>query len=185
MNYTHLEHRHRFAVWTAARATQRHFLGGTSEAIARVMAKSELRKYVATPDLHSNITADRYDALHKDWCNDLIKRFKDSEELTISFGRAAKLAAIYIKSMVILGPSSSETLVLHAHPPIDGQVLKGLSKDATLPPRSRSRYRATTWTKLDQQGYTALIAQLRLDFPGEPMWTIERYWGDLRSNAAD
>lgn len=94
----------------------------------------------------------------------------------VTYGRAAKLVAVYLKSMIVLGPDGPSSLASIAHPPIDRILLRNLaSSDVTSP--HKSNWRTTTWTTLDEQSYYALISQLRgVLAKSEPFWKLEKYW---------
>jgi hypothetical protein len=89
-----------------------------------------------------------------------------------TFGRAAKLVAVYLKSMVVL--AAPESGLAHvAHPPIDRILLQNLARQRGLP----KQHTRTPWTKLDEEQYQALIACLQSYMhPNEPFWKLEEFW---------
>jgi hypothetical protein len=155
MTFTFEEHLHRYAVWTAARAAQRGFT--TTENISDAIQKTELRSLI------SGIEVQDYDNFHRQSCGQIIGHFKvlDLPEDKITYGRAAKIVAIYIKTAIVirdpLGP-----LAKMAHPPIDRIIL------------FNHGYR-DNWTELTEERYFELINILR-PINDEPFWTIEEKW---------
>lgn len=124
MTYDINEHRHRFSVWAAARATQRGFSGVVT--LQRALESCGVVEFIATADL-DDIDAEQFNSIHRQWCMAICDFLRNSGLLNVTFGRAAKLIAMYLKSAVVLG-SSSETAFGHiAHPPIDGILLRNVA----------------------------------------------------------
>src|ERR1035438_5835174 len=69
MPYDLFEHRHRFAVWAAARATQRNFT--SVERLRDALQKCGIKEFVNTAALRE-IDEARYRELHRDWCRAII-----------------------------------------------------------------------------------------------------------------
>ena len=95
-----------------------------------------------------------------------------------TFGRAAKLIAIYLKSMVVLAGRHETPLGRTLHPPIDSILLTALAddEDAGFRDASRQLWRRTRWTKLDETDYAEIIQSMRTERLDDPFWGIERYW---------
>ena len=94
----------------------------------------------------------------------------------MTYGRAAKLVAVYLKATVIMGDGCDSSFGRNLHPPIDRILLRGLaSSDITSP--HKAAWRSINWTQLNEFAYDELIRQLRSTIPGDaPFWTIEEYW---------
>jgi hypothetical protein len=94
----------------------------------------------------------------------------------VTFGRAAKLIAMYLKAIVVLGSGSGTAFSRIAHPPIDSLLLRNLAA-SPVNSEHKSKWAKTKWTKLNDQQYYELIMQLRqvLDCE-EPFWMLERFW---------
>lgn len=100
-----------------------------------------------------------------------------SRDVTASFGRAAKLIAIYLKSMVILNGTADMTQFRTVHPPIDGILLHSMCKATDLQSTYKKTWQKVKWTALSEDQYYSLIDQLRMCIArGEPFWTLERFW---------
>lgn len=173
MDYTHLEHRHRFAAWAAARSVQRGFGGATTgkliEAIAAAGAPSML-----LDRLRLISTADGFDSLHLEACEKIQFSLK---EFQASFGRAAKLLAVYLKAMIVVGPCDEWLCAKYIHPPIDRILLRGISRAKDVPDTLRESCQNANWTKLEEPQYSDLIKSLRDANLDQPVfWMIERYW---------
>ena len=173
MSYDLFEHRHRFATWAAARAAQR---GLTDVATLRdAIDACGIRAYVHDRrNLRSS--AQSFEAHHRKWCSSIVAFLRRRGIAGATYGRAAKLVAIYLKSMVIVGPDSDSPLSRVIHPPIDRRLLTTLLASDGLPSHIRRRGRIA-WTKLDARQYYALVADLRTVIPSnQPFWKLEQYW---------
>ena len=168
------EHRHRFSVWAAARATQRGFSDvGT---LRRALEKCGVREFLATSNLE-DIDATRFDAIHRHWCMSVVDFLKKAPVRNVTFGRAAKLIAMYLKSEVVLGPGSETAFARIAHPPIDGILLAKLAGSSDVKSEHKKKWAKTKWTKLNEQQYYELVEQLRgVLGHEEPFWKLERFW---------
>ena len=160
MAYNIEEHTHRFAIWTAARAVQRNFT--TTEIIKAAIENGQLREKLN--DLYQmDLEEEQYDNFHRKIATNLMSHLPSA-----TYGRAAKIIAIYIKTFyVIRFPESRLSRV--AHPPIDAILLRNIQKHL-IP--GLKKY---TWTKLSQEDYFELIDKLRaLQFPY--FWMLEKCW---------
>ena len=173
VNYKTFDHRHRFAVWAAARAAQRGF--ATVEALRGALEATDIVEFVRDPtSLGVDDTA--FETHHRRWCKAIVNFLEEKGLPNVSYGRAAKLVAVYLKSMIVLGPDGESSLGSAAHPPIDRILLQNLaSSDITSP--HKAGWRTTTWTTLDEQSYYALVSELRSVLAeNEPFWKLEKYW---------
>ncbi|MGB2780754.1 MAG: hypothetical protein WBD63_04680 [Phycisphaerae bacterium] len=178
--YSHFTHRHHFAAWAAARASQRRW-GVKTTAIVAAIESSGLSKLVAGRRAWPNTIA-AFDRTHRDICRRIAERVQRKANKKSTFGHAAKVVAVYLKSMVILGPEHDSAFARLAHPPIDRILLKAIAGDVRLDMRLRRMCRDCNWTELNEDGYYGLIAELRkhgLDKPS--FWMLERYWDPRRS----
>ncbi len=123
-NYTIDEHAHRFAVWASARAAQRGFTTTTniSQAIREIGLQEKIDSF-----RHKKISASEYDSLHRTLSHDLIRELEASTRKLTSYGRVAKIIAIYIKVYVLLRDVDSD-LAKVSHPPIDRILLKNIKE---------------------------------------------------------
>jgi len=174
MPYDLFEHRHRFSVWAAARATQRGFttVDNLRDALQSTDIAHFVRKHVT-----DRIDANGFAIRHGKWCDNIVEFLLDAGIQNVSFGRAAKLVAVYLKSMVVVGPYANSSLAQVAHPPIDRLLLQALSRLEDLPREARRIFRTTNWTDLKREEYYALIERIRVSVPDlNPFWHLERYW---------
>jgi hypothetical protein len=94
-----------------------------------------------------------------------------------TFGRAAKLVAVYLKATVVVGGDPETSLARVAHPPIDRILLQNLARAEELDSPHQRAWARTNWTQLSEDAYYELIVQLRACLKaGEPLWHLERYW---------
>jgi hypothetical protein len=172
VEYTIEEHRHRFAVWAAARASQRGFRNVAD--LREALEATDIRSFLARRG-SLDISEMEFKERHRQWCKTICDRLSGRSPIGVTFGRAAKLVAVYLKTIVIMGEHWDSSLGRNAHPPIDRRLLKALmSKEADK--SIRRSWGAVSWTKLDEDGYYRLVHQLRTTFAPSQFWTLERYW---------
>ena len=120
-------------------------------------------------------SAEEYDKFHSLCASELIESFKKLEcnygiENSLTYGRAAKIIAIYLKTCVVFCKNSKCNKSNVIHPPIDGTLLLNLSKIESL-----KCLKSKTWTTLNEDMYWKIISQIRQHF-NKSDWTIEEYW---------
>ncbi|MFQ3857908.1 hypothetical protein ACLK29_18300 [Leptospira kirschneri] len=168
-DYDEFEHRHQFAVWASARAAQRGF---TSTAKIRdAIEKSNLKSIAMEAQSWKGGIAE-FDKIHIEVCDKL----KLSLE-KCSYGRAAKMVAIYFKCMIVLMGDHESILGKILHPPIDSILLRNLKKNNRNNWKLIDAIKGKAWTTLEQKEYFELIAALREFQHNEPcFWKLEKYW---------
>jgi hypothetical protein len=163
--YSFSQHKHNYAVWTAARAVQRRF---TSTAkIQKAINASDLQQFAESND---SITDADFEAFHRTCANQTIDALNAEGITNASYGRAAKIISIYLKTSVILpnlGKCKRSGII---HPPIDSILLNNLS-EAT----NNKNIKSKPWTKLSESDYWALVAEIKA-IPKLFNWTLEEYW---------
>jgi len=174
MAYDLSEHRHRFAVWAAARAAQRGFT--TIKNLRNALESTNIRGVLAEPET-LQCSAKQFDTLHRQWCSDICADLRNRQVSQATYGRAAKLVAVYLKATVITGASWDTPFASSAHPPIDRILLQTLASSNRVASPHKAGWRAISWTKLDMTAYDELIGQLRAVVPaGAPFWMLEEFW---------
>ena len=173
-SYSHLLHRHNFAVWAAARASQRGFV--RTALIKTAVEASGLPEAVEDT---ASWPADKeaFDTFHRHHCRRIMQRLATGGVQPVTYGRAAKIVAIYLKSMVVVGPGWDTQFARLIHPPIDRILLQNIVRDNGLPDEVRQVCEGVNWTELPEARYFGLIAgfrQHRMDKPA--FWMLERYW---------
>jgi hypothetical protein len=172
--YDLIEHRHRFSVWAAARAAQRGLKGGKVDVLRDALEQSGVAAYVKAGP--GSVDQRAFEEVHRTWCRSIIK-YLATRGVSATFGRAAKLIAIYIKSMIVLGGHDGTELAHIAHPPIDGILMCNLRNAVELQSKRRTSWAKVKWTKLSEDEYYRLIDELRLCIPQhQPFWTLEQFW---------
>ena len=164
MKYTFNDHLHNYAVWTAARAVQRSFV--KTAIIKEAIENSGLPAVISRNDI---TTSDEFDNFHDRCCREILNFFIKHSIKGASYGRAAKIVSIYIKTSIVIRDSGKSRLAIIAHPPIDNILLKNLDK------KMKKGFSKLRWTQLDRQAYLGLIEELRVITPGE-FWKLEQYW---------
>lgn len=174
MPYDLTTHRHRFAIWTAARAVQRGYKAKTPQ-IAAAIINCGVLDFLGDP-ANLNVAAADYKTAHTKWCNAIIKHLTDWNVPRTTFGRAAKMIAVFLKSAVVLGSDSSSMLASVVYPPIDGIELKQLAKSTAGDESKRRRWGKIRWTQLNETRFYALVDELREVVKKDPFWHLENYW---------
>jgi hypothetical protein len=168
MKYTERQHRHNFAIWAACRATQRGF---ASVAVLRQAAEgSTLEAFSWRP---TRLGA--FDEQHKKWCAKICSNLEHQGIFGATYGRAAKLVNVYLKSALVLRDLSSQAAKV-IHPPVDRILLSNVAKILDIEPSVRKLLRSTRWTQMDEGRYFEVIEALREVNGDHPFWTIEEYW---------
>jgi hypothetical protein len=162
--YDFNEHKHRYSVWTAARAVQRKFT--TTNNISKAIDKSGLRRFSETEEVY---TSNQYDIEQYTWCGQLIEAFEEMG-VACSYGQAAKIVAIYLKTAVVLPGNGKSLNAQVIHPPIDSILIKAISAFPEL-----SHLKNKRWTKFSFDDYVEVIGPVRAKF-GKFDWTLEEYW---------
>lgn len=165
MSYTFDKHRYNFAVWTSARAIQRGLKNATSASISKLFKKSNIIKLIDEKYIKN---ANDFDTLQSEICKILKNAAKDMD-IDLSYGRASKLIAIFIKTYYILPEQGKGNISKFAHPPIDKIVLENLKKFGKIKA-------VPAWTKLNKNEYTKLIKEIRSNTDLNYFWELEEYW---------
>ncbi len=110
-----------------------------------------------------------------------MKYLSDNGQPNVTYGRVAKLVAVYLKSMAVVGPGANSSLSAVAHPPIDSILLKNLASDETVVSPYKAHWKSLAWTKLNEAEYYTLVSELRSVLrDSDPWWTLEKYWNASR-----
>jgi hypothetical protein len=205
-DYTLDEHRHRFAVWAAACAYRRGGSGGgytyrNAKLMLETAGVRETRSVQDLPEpdqidayidvlIHKLMAAapPTYTAKVKPGNGDTAKTEKVVLTFICTYGRAAKLVNIYLKSKLICGNTQHDDIRLaKLHPPLDRELLNALDRlarekqDKSVPELFRklwavARTKGDAWTEFDKPTYEAYIAAIKALQGGLPLWAVEKYW---------
>jgi hypothetical protein len=174
VSYDLSEHRHRFAVWAAARASQRGFTKVKN--LREALQETDIRTVLSAPQTFQ-LSAVEFDGLYRRWCSSICSSLEQDRIANVTYGRAAKLVAVYLKATVIMGDGCNSSFGRNLHPPIDRRLLHGLASSDRITSPHKSSWRSINWTQLGKGAYDNLIGQLRSALPDDaPFWTIEEYW---------
>ena len=144
--YTYAEHRFRFAAWAAGNAATRQISLDPARKFLRIKENENVAfpmayRMLKEADLYGIAEKgagclpdpNAFDAKHRAWCK---KVRKEAERLGLGnadpkkdwkHGRSAKLINVFVKALMPLTIPDGEKAKWHAvHPPIDGEVLKGM-----------------------------------------------------------
>ena len=173
MPYNLFQHKHNFSVWAGARASQRGFTN--VENLKNALEQCGVVEYLRNNNLYVETKA--FNALHEQWCDSIVNYLTQRKIEKVTFGRAAKLLAVYLKSMIVVGGHADSLLAKVAHPPIDRILLKNLSKSKVINPSVKTKLQNINWTELNKKDYYILVRQLKSCLNSdEPFWHIEKYW---------
>jgi hypothetical protein len=150
------EHRHRFAVWAAARASQPGFT--TVGELRGAIEATDIRSSVSNPEV-MQLRISGFEELHRRWCSQICAGLNRRGIANVTYGRAAKLVAVYLKAMVIMGDLVDTPFGRSAHPPIDRLLLQKLANSPQTQPVHKAEWRRLSWTQLTEQEYYQLSAQ--------------------------
>ena len=130
--YTAQLHNHRYAAWCSARAAGRGLAGSTNTAIRNALERSDLPSALSGPSSSWPSTPDGFDETHQHWCEQILGALLQAGISKATFGRAAKIVAIYLKTRVVCGGGVDGPLRQFAHPPIDRVLLQALAKETSF-----------------------------------------------------
>src|SRR5271166_2576045 len=174
MQYGIEKHRHNFSVWAAARAAQRGFTNVTN--LRKALEICGVVKFLETRDSGSVEEAE-FNVLHRAWCREIMTWLKNAGVDNVTFGRAAKLIAIYLKSAVVLAGKDRTCLGKVAHPPIDSILLANVVAAVDVASPHKSKWARVRWTKLNEEEYYIMVGELRAILaPEAAFWELERFW---------
>ncbi len=170
-NYTIEEHVHRYACWAAARAASSSRFKNIE--VSQFINQSALRDALKELRLKDEMNHSIYKKWYVKQVNVLKKRlenYKNSKdkERHISFGIAAKIVSIYVKTAEVLPNKGKSKISKVAFPPIDRFLLNRLQKELGL--------KNVSWSKMEQQEYMETIETLKNFMKDEPFWKLEFYW---------
>lgn len=96
-SYNFNQHKHLFAVWTAARASQRGFT--TTLNIKQAIEHSTLQQFSESCE---EISKEDYETFHRQCCYQLINNLNEFSNKIVNYGRVAKIISVYLKTSVII-----------------------------------------------------------------------------------
>jgi hypothetical protein len=172
MTYSHFQHKHNFATWCAARAVQRGF--AKSPILKESLEVSGVVEFVKNNKARG-LSQQEFDHNHENWCQTIMEFWEENGVRGASYGRAAKLLAVYLKSMIVVQDNRNDLADI-VHPPIDRIILQNISKNKDINHPHKRYWKYINWTQLDEPGYKQLIADFRHVYEGKPFWLIEEYW---------
>jgi hypothetical protein len=163
--YSFQDHVHNYAVWTAARAVQRGFTNTAT--IKKAIEASGLRTFSETENCDSQ---EAFEVFHRNCANQLINAFDNTLREKATYGVAAKIIAIYLKTAVVIPSGGNGNSIRFIHPPIDRILLTNLSRKHKI-----KNLCEKGWTSLNAEEYWKLCERIKnekLEFD----WTLETYW---------
>jgi len=174
-NYSIKEHKNKFAAWVAARGTQRGFT--TTKNLVEAIEEAKLNKIIRNKDNWVE-SPEEFDSLHKELSQKIMKSLNSKDvKGKITYGRVAKLIALYFKTIIVIGGYHNTKFAEILHPPIDSKLLENLSELDDYPKELRDKWKNIAWTKLTKKEYFDLINSFReVGLDKEAFWEIERFW---------
>ncbi len=165
---------HEYATWCSARAVQRGFVNSIK--IKSAIEYAGLQNFEQEL-LETNLSFDVYKIWHRNKAAKILKGFLN-ENVSLedaTFGRAAKIIAIYIKTAHILGNPES-TISRFAFPPIDRILLFNIIIKYG---KNIFDVKPLNWTNFNEGNYDSIITSLKDICKNENLeffWMIEKYW---------
>lgn len=151
MSYTIAEHPHRFAVWN----------------IKYAIGQAGLKEFVEN---NICISQNDYDRFHEECCMKIKAAFAEKRVLDVTYGRAAKIISIYLKTAIIIPFAETDQRAEWIHPPIDSILLSKLCKKEGLEKLDKIK-----WTQLGVENYSEIVAIIRNSkYPFN--LKLEKYW---------
>lgn len=164
--YNFNEHRHNYAVWTAARAVQRNFT--TTATIRAAIEQTGLRAFAED---NGEYDQQSYDQYHRLWSSQLLASFDKNSIKTATYGRTAKIISIYLKTSVVLVNKGICKKSAVIHPPIDRILLQSIARNII----GFKDLSAHKWTIMNEEQYWLLVERLRkANFHFN--WQLEAHW---------
>ncbi len=166
--YSFSEHREYYAAWAATRSVGILFKDVQKFKVYRSLLLSQVENSLLENQFNSR---KEFDVWHRSMVERIVKIAR-KEGIEFSFGRAAKVLAIHIKTLHII-PGKRTDLVKFAHPPIDRTVLT-----TGLPSECRRDKTNLSFTKFSREQYSKVFKCLESNLlrPTDPRWKIEVRW---------
>lgn len=175
MTYTIVEHRHRFAAWSASRAASVSTCRFSVVKGCRIIERIGLRDLQGMPALLP--PAETFDERHNQWCCDAQDRARGLRIRGFKYGVAAKLVNVYLKCTFVCAGHDTHPRVRALHPPLDRALLRELRERDIGSQRAQwSTALAHGWSKLTFPEYQNVIDAVKATLPNDPLWHIEEYW---------
>lgn len=181
MSYGICEHKHKFAVWAAGSAVR----GLSVRSAKHLIEDAGLKLLECNPDNLPGPDDKSIDDQHRGWREAMVKeaqakgiQFNRKNGLhPFTHGYAAKLINIYLKTVFVCGGHEKHPNVEGIHPPIDSELLNGLSKCKSVTnPDFWKEADIRGWTSYDSDYYEKVIQAIRNQLGNEPLWKIEKCW---------
>ena len=171
MAYTEFRHQHNFSVWAGARAAQRGFTN--VELLRDALEQCGVTEFSKNLNLITCVVD--FDRKHREWCNSICDYLNEKGVQNVTYGRAAKLIAVYLKSIIVL-PNIHTPQAGFIHPPIDRILLQNLSQLSAVSQEDSKLLKNTNWTELDESNYYNVLRIICSITVAEPNWKIEEFW---------
>lgn len=178
-------HVHRLAAWAAATAASS--AKGKRFKVAQGVALLEalgLHRLVGSP---GNLPApEEMDTAHRKWRQVTIDTATALNLPFFTHGLAAKLINVYLKTVFVNSAYAADPRVMALHPPIDRELLDGLSRSGLGTPKTWRHLRDAAWSTYDTDTYQQAIDAVRAALPaGQALWTIEEHWKGYQGPPGD
>ncbi len=170
-DYTFAKHCHRYACWTASRAASAGRF--KNKEIAWFIEIIGLRECLESLKSEGKISSLRYEEWFLEAVTTLksqMKAFVSKRRRNISFGVAAKVVSIYVKTYEVIAEKGNSPISRVAYPPIDSFLLKNLIK------HKKVRLKRTDWSKFKKRTYLKTICEMKKLTHGRALWKLEAFW---------
>ena len=173
--YSINHHTHVFAAWSAATAARAGTCKFKVKTGRKILEEIGFNETFINPNKLP--TQEKFDVVHKKWCDNAIKSAKRYKIKNFKHGVAAKLINCYLKVKFVCGGHANHPKVKYIHPPIDRLLLQELKeKNIGDFGEEWSSGGKLSWSHYDYISYNEIIKMIQKTMPNQPLWKIEQYW---------
>lgn len=174
MEYSIVEHRHRFAAWAAASAASVRGCRFSIQRGKEILEGAGMNLLLTSADRLP--APEQTGEAHRQWRARVIQVASGCGP-TFTHGVAAKLLNVYLKAAFVCGGQQDHPSVRALHPPIDSALLEALCEQNVGGLRADWRTaRRIRWSKLSSGEDEAVIRSIRQAMSSSPLWEVEQYW---------
>jgi hypothetical protein len=150
-----------FAYWTVVSALRSGSKIKSREKIIRLL------KVINLGELLKVTSQEQYDSWHTIQTKNIVNK----SEKILSYGWAAKIVNVYLKTLVYISSDFYQNVKPFLHPPVDGILLRSLIKEGKNITRM-------PLFKIEEEEYFKLINEMKIimEKEGLCLLEIEKYW---------
>ncbi len=176
MDYSIIEHKHRFASWAASRGASTSPLCRFEVEFGKMLLENS-PLYEVAKSIDNLPNSNDFTKQHRIWRESIIQITKEHQK-EFTHGVAAKLINLYLKSMFVCAENINDKRIQVIHPPIDSILLEELYRQNIGNQKLIwNKARKTKWSKFNSMDYEEVIQAVEISTKNtQGLWTIEKYW---------